>query len=135
MFCIHSKLSFLWEATTADCYILPDIWFQVSGRTSETLARGFWYPAEGLNLDLKTCPHILIRGSWNQKSGRGFHQISSLNWLIRRKLILSIYINRLLYRVWYLNFRCLAAHLKLSTEVDGGRRRILVPGWRFEPRF
>ena len=55
-----------------------------------------------------------------------FHQIWSSNWLGRRKLILSIYINRLLYRIWYLNFRCPAAHLKLSAEDLNSGPRILI---------
>ena len=42
--------------------------------------------------------------------------LGSLNWLGRRKLILSIYINRLLHCVWYLNFRCPTEHVKLSVE-------------------
>ena len=60
------------------------------------------------------------RGSWDQISGQRFHKIWSLNWLGRRK----IYNTRLLYRIWYLNFRCLAAHLKFSAEDLGIRPSI-----------
>ena len=55
-----------------------------------------------------------------------FHQIWSLNWLGRRKLMLSIYINRLLHHIWYLHFRCPATHLKLSAEDLDIRLRIWV---------
>ena len=60
-----------WLITTS-CLISQ---FQISGRKSETLGRGSWYPAEGLSLDLRTSLQILGRRSWNQISGRGFHQI------------------------------------------------------------
>ena len=48
----------------------------------------------------------------------------SLNWLGRKTLILSIYFNRLIHRVWYLNFGCPVVHLKLSAEDLGIQRRI-----------
>ena len=42
----------------------------MSGRTSKTLGRGSWYPAEGLSLDLKISLHFLGRGFWVQSDIR-----------------------------------------------------------------
>ena len=98
--------------------------FQISGRTSETLGRGSWYSSRVWvwisRLVLKSSAEVLGIRYPNE----GFIKFWILNWLGRRKLILSIYINRLLHRVWYLKFRCPAAHLKLSAKGLGIRSRI-----------
>ena len=120
------RLLLPWLITTS-CLISQ---FQISGRKSETLGQLPWYPAEGLSLNLKTSLQILGRCSWNQISGRGFHKIWSLNKLGRRKPILSIKIGRLLHHVWYLTFRCPAAHLKLSAKDLDIPPRVWVWIWR-----
>ena len=119
----------------AHCYILSYIWISdirlhAWNSRPRILISGPGFESKFVYYSLNPLSRFL--GSW---SVQGFHQIWSLNWQHRRKLILSIYINRLLHRVWYLNYRCPLLHLKLLAKDLNSRSRTLISGQEFESGF
>ena len=112
------KISFLPWLITTSCLISQ---FQISGRKSETLGRGFKLSAE----DLDIRPMFLESDIRPRVSSNLVLKLTR-----EKKQILSIDISRFLHHVWYLNFRCPAAHLKLSTEDLDIRPRVWVWIWR-----
>lgn len=124
----YMPIWFLHFSMPAETYLTP--WdtvaeFQISNSISETPGQIFKLSAEDLNIRSRVWVCI-CRYSRDQTPSKGFIKFWILNWLGRRKLILSIYINRLLLRFWCLNFRCMATHLKLSAKGLGIRSRIWV---------
>ena len=114
------------QQITTSCLISE---FQMSGRTSETLDRGSWYPARGLSLDFKASLQILGRCSW-------------IRYLISRTstkdLRTSLQIqSQSLGQIWRSSaesFRCAAGHLRFNYQTRCSNLLIYIDNTNFLPR-